>query len=560
MTTRTPASARQPVAGVLGAAAFGAVFFTWIAGARILDPTAIEWLMKGDWVPHHFGWHFFRVEPWHWPPGTVQSYYAPLGTSIGLTDSIPLAAYVLKPFGPWLPAHVQYLGPWLLLSFVLQGALAARLIGRWVASPALQAAGGALCVLTPALLARVGHTALCSHWLLFWTLLLVTRPTPARTASGAWLALGLAAGLVQPYLAAMVLALAAAVAVRGSDPPIRRAIALACVLGATAVGWWLSGMFILGGGRAAFTEGGLGYYSMNLLAYVAPLGWSRVVPALPLAGPGQEAESFHYLGLGLLGLVAVAAGLTLAARWRRGASAAIRTWPPGVVAAALAMAVFALSPIVTFGPWVLVDAGGPWTAPLATFRSSGRFGWPLGYVMVVWAIVTVGRRLSPRAALAVLGIALAVQLADLHDAHLVRWRAARDPVFHDWPRLFASARWAAIAPRYRHVELVPAPQCGAAPIPYEPAVRLAAEHGLTVNAGVIARRDLGAQRRYCVEADAAIDAVRLRDDTLNDVSEPAAGVLERMGGPAVACGRIDTVWICTTAAAYAAWAGEAPFD
>ena len=167
---------------MIGGAAFGAVFLAWIAGARILDPTGIDWLMKGDWVPHHFGWHFFRIEPWRWPPGSIHSYYAPLGTSIGLTDSIPLAAYALKPFGGWLPAEFQYPGPWLLLSFTLQGALGARLVGRWIDSAWVQAAGGAFCVLLPMLLARVGHTALCSHWLVLWALLLATRTPPGGHA------------------------------------------------------------------------------------------------------------------------------------------------------------------------------------------------------------------------------------------------------------------------------------------------------------------------------------------------------------------------------------------
>ena len=42
---------------------------------------------KLDGVPHYFGWFYFRTEPWQWPPGTIRGYYAPLGTSIGLTDA-----------------------------------------------------------------------------------------------------------------------------------------------------------------------------------------------------------------------------------------------------------------------------------------------------------------------------------------------------------------------------------------------------------------------------------------------------------------------------------------
>ena len=448
---------------------FGAALFTWIAGARILDPTEIEWLMKGDWVPHYFGWHFFRVEPWHWPPGVVAGYYAPLGTSIGLTDSIPLAAYLLKPLGPWLPADFQYLGLWLLLCFTLQGALAARLVGRWVASPWTQACGGALCVLLPTLLARVGHTALCSHWLILWALLLASRRAADRFAPAPWAAVGLAAGLIQPYLAVMVLVLLVAVAARdGSVGYVQRAAAAAAALAAMALGWWLSGLFILGG-ETSLTEGGLGYYSINLLAFVAPMGWSTLLPELPVAGPGQEYQGFQYLGAGVLAVVAVATGLG-AMRSSQSRSADAPMWSPLLLVACVVMTLFALSPTVTAGSRVVVDLDGPWSGPLAVFRSSGRFAWPLAYVLVISAVVTLARRLPPRASHAALAVAVIAQLVDLQGAHDLRRRVARDPAFHTWERRFTSGRWSAIAPRYRHIALVPPPQCGETPVPYEPTV------------------------------------------------------------------------------------------
>ncbi|HUU34236.1 MAG TPA: DUF6311 domain-containing protein, partial [Vicinamibacterales bacterium] len=154
MPTARPSPSPRPW-GVLAGAVIGAAFLVWLTGARPLDPTEIDWVMKGDWVPHHFGWHYFRTEPWQWPPGTIHGYYAPLGTSVGLTDSIPLAAYLLKPFAALLPQPFQYLGLWLLLCFTLQGALGARLVGRWSASPLVQVLGATLFVLVPALLARV---------------------------------------------------------------------------------------------------------------------------------------------------------------------------------------------------------------------------------------------------------------------------------------------------------------------------------------------------------------------------------------------------------------------
>ena len=205
--------------------------------------------MKFDWATHYFGWKYFRFEPWQWPPGTVHGYNAPIGTAVGLTDSLPLMAYLLKPFSRWMPEDIQYLGGWELLCFALQGALAARLAGRFTADSVPRVLVAALFVLLPMLLGRVAHAALLSHWLLLWSLLIATRPHAARFRWAEWAALGGLAGMIQPYLAAMVAALAGAIAFdpgaprrspRGPAPLVRRRSR--CV-----GGWWLSGMFNLGG-------------------------------------------------------------------------------------------------------------------------------------------------------------------------------------------------------------------------------------------------------------------------------------------------------------------------
>ncbi|MGD9905246.1 MAG: DUF6311 domain-containing protein [Vicinamibacterales bacterium] len=535
MRASTPAA----WAGTLGGGACGAAFLSWMAGWALVDPRNVEWLMKLDWVPHYFGWHYFRHEPWHWPPGTITGYYAPLGSSIGLTDAIPLAAYLLKPWSALLPAYVQYIGAWWLLCFTLQGALGARLVGRATTTVGLQVLGGLLFVLVPTLLARVGHAALCSHWLILWALLVATRRADQRLQPAEWAGLGLCAGLIQPYLAAMALPLLLAIAVdsRGA-PPRRRIAAPAAALAATVAGWWLSGLFVLDG-DGSLGAGGLGYYSMNLLAPVTPGGWSRLLPAVPVAGDGQVYEGFHYLGLGLLALVVIAAVLA-----RRRQPAAPRLVGPAVTVTALLMTVFAVSPVVTLGARVLVDVNGPWFAPLAAFRSSGRFFWPLTYLLVLWAVTTVIRRTRPVAAGLLLTAAVAVQFYDLAPAHAARRATARDPAFQEWPRRFASAEWAS-AGVHRHLVLVPPPQCGDAFLPYEPVLRLAADLGMTVNVGVIARGDDGARRRYCAALDADIQAGRLESGRVYLVTAATAEHLAGLLGDGVGCEVRDGIWACT---------------
>lgn len=552
----------------MAGAIIGGAFLVGLTGTRPLDPTNLDWVMTGDWVPHHFGWAYFRAEPWQWPPGTVRGYYAPLGTSVGLTDSIPIAAYLLKPLSAWLPQPFQYLGLWLLLCYVLQGALAARLLSRWSPSVVVQALGATLFVLLPTLLARVGHAALCAHWLILWAMLLATRasafPPTHRFPVAQWAALGLVAGMTQPYLAAMVLPVLLVATLTGGGVPVgARSAAMASAVAATLTGFWLSGLFVLQG-AGSLASGGLGYYSMNLLAPISPFGWSAVLPELPIAGDGQAYEGFQYLGLG--NLLLLAGAVLLARRTRRHGRVtrdepiAARLWTPAMVAMCLLMAAFAVSPTITAGRWVLADLNGPWSAPLATFRSSGRFFWPLAYLGLAWAIATVATRVSRPLAIAAMSVAVVVQAVDLRAIHEDRRRTARSDAFYTWANPFTSPRWTAIVPGYAHLVLVPPPQCGPSPQPYEAAVRLASRYGLTLNAGVIARGDIGAQRRYCADLDARIDAARLDADTLYVLSEAGAAVMTKAAGGRVACGRVDTVWVCSVPEAHARWRDAAPFD
>lgn len=533
----------------------GAGFFIWIAGTRALDPGEIGWLMRYDWPVHFFGWHFFRSESWHWPPGLITTYYAPAGTAIGFTDSIPLAAFLLKPFGKWLPATFQYLGPWLLLCFVLQGVFGAWLASRWTPRPSLQLCVAALFVLVPTLLARIGHPSLCAHWLLLWVLVMATRDSaPARVRWPEWALLGWLAGWLHPYLAAMVLALCGAIVLMPAVPALswqRRGGAMAAAVIATVMAWWTAGLFSVSGAGSMATEG-LGYYSMNLLAPVSPTGWSAFLPDVPRATPGQDFEGFHYLGLGTL----LALGLALWLRRRAPRSVGGTGLAPALWLVALALGVFALSPRVTAGSFVLVDASGPWTAGLAVFRATGRFFWPLGYLLLAWAAGVIITRLPSRAALMVLTTVVIVQAVDLHGVHEERRDTARDPGFHTWTHPMMSPAWHDVLPAYRHLVLYPPPQCGQAPVPYEAAAWLAGLHGLSLNTGGVARPDEAARDRYCRGLGDQVKAGALDDDSVYIMPEGEVEAV-RAASPRVVCGRLDTVHVCVTTATADRWRAHA---
>jgi hypothetical protein len=544
MNRSTRGSRVGPIAGGIA----GGSFFWWIAGTRIIDPTQFEWLMKLDWRINFLGWHLFRNDPWRLPPGIVEGYLAGEGTTVGFTDSVPLAALLLKPFDAWLPTPFQYFGLWLLLCFVLQGVFGALLVRAFTGRTLLQALGAALFVLIPTLLMRVGHPALTAHFFLLWALWLSFGRDPAQKPSvSAHALLGLAVGLTHPYLAAMTLLLLGGAVLSHRTTAAAHAFAGAVL--ATLAGWWLGG-FLSVSSTTDLAAGGLGLYSMNLLSPLTPRGWSSLLPEVPVAHELQAYEGYQYLGAGVMVLLVVALVLT-ASTMRSGSVTRTRIWPVAMVCTACA--IYALSPRITVGDSVLIDWSHPVIDRLAFFRASGRFFWPMTYLLLTAALGVVVTRLRTWVAALVVAVALVIQIVDLRPGHGERRFTSRSEAFHAWPRQLNAATWGTVLSYYDHISLVPASQCGGAPLEHEELAFLAGMHGLTINSGLGARWDESRRRRYCGALEAAITEGRIEPGTIYIVSRAHEQRLHAAAGERVVCGSLDSARVCVSSKSYETW-------
>lgn len=507
--------------------------------------------MQGDWRIHFLGWHFFRREPWHWPPGLLDSYlHAPEGTAIGFTDSIPLVALPLKPFSDLLPATFQYLGLWLLGCFILQGVFGVLLARLWTPRCSLQLLSATLFVLMPTLLARVGHPALCAHWVILWALWLYLRGEKGSVQpASVQAALGLTAGLIHPYLAVMVLPMLGALAVKdvlAASGPMRprtgrRAIGgFVCATVLVAAGWWASGLFTVSDVDNLASEG-LGRYSMQLLSPMTPRGWSTLLPEATAAPGDDHNEGFQYFGFGSLFLVGVAVLLAprrfRALPWRQ-------LWPLLVVAVVFAL--YALSP-----RGLDVDR-------FALFRASARFFWPAAYLALSSAIAIAVTRLPWLVSFAVLFTACVLQVADLRTVHLQRHVANRSQYFHAHRLPLTSPVWQMALPQYRHMVLYPPQQCGRAPASFEWPAYLAGLSGLTINAGETARHDAARRNSYCQSLEATLTSGQLSDDTFYIVERSRLQLLRARSRVPLICSELDGLPICVTARSYERWRSHAP--
>ncbi|NTX39311.1 hypothetical protein HUA78_33240 [Myxococcus sp. CA033] len=541
-------------AGPLGAALVGLLTFLATFGPGALAPWRLGWLIRDDFSQHLLGWLFFRQTPLGLPLGATPNYLHPLGTSLGYTDSIPWVGLLLRPFSFALPTDFQYIGPWMCLCLMLQGASAAWVARRMGASTQHQWCVGGLLVLSPVLLSRMtfAHEALCAHWLL--VLLVGLHLIPQRDARDAKQALGMGLSLcvfaagVHPVIAAMTLPLAlslcARTALERKFPFTWPALAaVACF--ASVLGLFFAFGYLGTGIPVSATE--FGDYSSDLTTLFNSIGhgeirWSRFLPPLPRNG--SQNEGFGYLGMG--GLVALVIVLGLMAREPRRILSLWRRWVPLTVVA-LGLAFFALSWRITFQGVQVADVSALYRPVLKwveAFRSSGRFIWPLHYLLLVGAALALPRLVRPSLAPTLAGLLLLIQGLDLNlgegrRAHGGggRWNTLPSPALSE------------AAKGRKHLALYP-PQmhdgsgrgCRAGPMDFHRWAYRAYRLGLTFNSGYVARIDDAKAQTYCLGMDAEIAAGKLDPETVYLVIPVRVRWLQKI--PGAHCTPEDGLWLC----------------
>ncbi|MCX7014509.1 MAG: DUF6311 domain-containing protein [Candidatus Sumerlaeota bacterium] len=465
----------------------GLMLFSLVA-LPVLNPTYIGWAMAdSDSAVYYLGWQFFRREPWNWPPGAIRNYVAPEGTSIGYTDSIPLLALPLKLIQRVLPAHFQYLGVWIALCCVLQGAFGALLVRLFTPNLLLQALGALLFLLYAPFWWRLQrHLTLASHWTLLAALLLLLRQRRPRRVS-LWLALIAVVSLVHPYLLAMVMTLwaaelagAAFVAGRSAWGRILLAGALSGLIALS--GFWVSGLLIFRPPPAS----GYDSLTLNLTAPINPwdsrgIGSAFLKPR-PFAMAGQKIEArSNYQGAGVLLLFF--AGFCLALSRPVSKKAIVRCLP--ILAACAACTAYAITNKITLDDrsLVLMNLPGALARFTAVFRVPDRFFIVASYSALALSIALVVTRCKPVYAAVLLSFLVRVQAIDMTE-ELSYEKQHRYRAGIAWNSPLQSDFWRSLGARYKGIMHIPAKLtapdwCNLA--------FLAAEQGMSVNIGYTAR-------------------------------------------------------------------------
>ena len=160
---------RHRWAGYMLALLVGLAFTVWLFPRQVLFPANYyDVAAESDTADHIIGQRYFLLDQWHMPPLRTQLLRWPNGTSIALTDSIPLLAIPAKLLRRILPPGFHTIFWFLAIAWCLQpvaAVFALRSAGEKRVLPSL-----ALAVITlsmPTLLYRsMGHEALSGHFLI----------------------------------------------------------------------------------------------------------------------------------------------------------------------------------------------------------------------------------------------------------------------------------------------------------------------------------------------------------------------------------------------------------
>lgn len=497
----------------------GVVSFCLLAGMAPLDPANLDWLFaENDPVQAWLGWSFFRNSPWTWPPGLNPDYGLELGNSLIYTDSIPLLAIPFKLFRAFLPPVFQYFGWWLLASLVLQAWFAWKLLGLFLKGFWPPLLGSLLFVFTPILIVRLPvHMTLVGQFWILASLYLTLKPEPARFHWHGWVLLLFLSAMCHAYIFFMCAALwgsdlLARLCAKELSAP-RFGLNIVEGLMAGALGCYLAGYFAISPGGA----GGFAMYKMNLLSIFDSDGDSYIIKDIP-THPG-EGEGYSFLGAGSLLLLAIAAGSLCIGRVRI-YPLLKRYWP--LLLACLLLAALAMTNKIGIGLFEL-ELPRPaswerWLQPV--FRASGRFFWPVHYLLILASIYILFRSWPHKFAMFALAFAVVLQIGDGSK----RWRPIAPAIASArYESPMRSLFWSELP--YRKIRIIPLQNARS---DWKPIGMFAALRGLPTNAVYVSRTD-DLRLAAINQADARlIESGSFEPDTLYILDEETFGKVRGM--------------------------------
>ena len=447
--------------GEIGSVAIGIATFGALTNWKILNPLFVRWLYWGDPSTSYLGWQFFRKTPLlQFPIGASPNYGVGFASSIMYTDSIPLIAIPLKYVSFLLPNEFQYFGIWILVALILQSWFAWKIVSRFIPNIVLALFGVVLFTNAPILIYRMvhegsGHIGFIGQFLILWSLhLYFERDSSLKP----WLVLLGISPLICLGLVPMVFVVFASWLIqqfpKKSIPLTVRLLGTSKRLLAgiaTTIGvMWISGALMV----RDPSDSGFGTYRTSLTSLFDPkvnntFSFSKFLPDLGNL-PGSE-EGFAFLGITVIALLLISIPTVF-----KGNHPLLSKNNIGLILVTIGMGLFSLSNRISVLQRELFTYPIPNQIEkfIGPFRSSGRFVWPLIYVLILFGLISLMTVMQNRRNLGYLVLVVLLSIQIIESVGVFSNVRQRFTEGKFTPQL-TSPRWDELAQNYDHLIAIP---------------------------------------------------------------------------------------------------------
>jgi hypothetical protein len=238
---------------------------------------------------------------------------------------------------------------------------------------------------------------------------------------------------------------------------------------------------------------------MNILAFFNSAGWSYILPRIPYSY-SSDYESFNFLGLGFLALLFfISIKIVFVKRININQ---ILSGHYFLLASVICLAIFAITNIISIGPFNFVAPAPEWLlSKAAILRSSGRMIWPAYYLLLLSIIFMICKLYSNRNACALIILSAFLQMGDTSSGWLVKKKNLKEQSISDSNNLIFSLNpfWAEARKHYSNIITSTPQKSGLIPEGWEAIAKYANSGGLGTNAVYLARID---SKKYTASRDA----------------------------------------------------------
>lgn len=384
-----------------------------------INPINTKWLFNDvDLATQQIGWYFFKNDIWRFPLGLNPNYGDNINNTIIYSDSIPLLAFIFKFILNLFrinEINIQYYSIWYYLCFHLQLFFSYKIIYCLTKEKYFSILSSLLFFFAPIYLFRLSHHAtLVGHWIILLGiyLLIIDRNIKKKKYWFFIINLSCLINLYYTFILIIFYLVFVTCSSFKNKKYLSNFINTFFIFLTLYILMYVSGYFEI---RYIDAVGfGFGKYKMNLLSLIDPgnnngISWSQILPNIQLSSM-EESEGFNYFGMGNLLLIL----LCFISNIIKNNNIISKNHIQFIIAS-LIFLLLAISNKISFGniEIINVELNKYLLGILSVFRASGRFFWPVYYLIIIFSIYSIYRNFKHKLSIKIILIIVSIQVLDI---------------------------------------------------------------------------------------------------------------------------------------------------